>query len=75
MRPRWVFSVDVEDLVPMRHEPIGNNHAMAAEVHALGTHVGSARRVRNLKQFIGGTLELGRQSVVGVVAKAGVADS
>jgi hypothetical protein len=34
--------VYVQHLMPVRNEPIGNQHAMAAEVHALRTHVRDA---------------------------------
>jgi len=38
----WTRSVNVHHLVPMRDQPVRNQHAVAAEVYALGAHVGCA---------------------------------
>src|SRR5271170_2902848 len=34
--------VDVQNFMSARHQPVRNQHAVAAEVYPLGTHVGGA---------------------------------
>src|SRR5208282_4797442 len=65
--------VDVKNFVPMRHQPIRDDHTMTAEIHTLGAHIRGARDPGDLEQFGGSLLELGRQRVVGIIAKAGIA--
>ena len=72
----WAYRalrVDVKNFVAMRHQPIRDDHAMTAEIHALGAHIRGARDAGDLEQFGGSLLELGRQRVVGIVAEAGIA--
>jgi preprotein translocase subunit Sss1 len=39
----------VKNFVSMSNKPVRDDHAMAAEVNALGAHVGGARVVRDLE--------------------------
>src|ERR1700677_605946 len=74
VRARGAFRVNVKNFVPVPHKPVRDNHAMAAEVDALGTHIRGARGVRSLQQFGYGLFELRRQRVVGIVAEARIAE-
>src|SRR5208282_1054994 len=67
------LSVDVKNFVPMRHQPIRDDQAMTAEIHTLGAHIRGARFPGDLEQFGGSLLELGCQRVVGIIAKASIA--
>src|SRR5258706_15803344 len=51
VRPRRSFGVDMEHFVPMRHQPVRNNHSVTAEIDALRAHVGRARASCNLQQL------------------------
>ena len=51
VRTRWTLRVDVQNFMAERHEPIGNDHAMAAKIHALGAHISDARGARKVGQF------------------------
>src|SRR5277367_3869585 len=73
MRSRRAFRIDMSNFMAVGRKPIRDDHPMAAEVNALGTHVGSGRRVCHLDEFGSGALELRGQRVVRVVAKACVA--
>src|SRR5579885_654756 len=46
MRFRRLLIVNVQHIVSVCHEPIGNQHAMTAEVHTLGAHEGRMRFFR-----------------------------
>ena len=51
-------SVDVHHFMPVRQQPVRNQHAMAAEVYALGTHIGNALAFGDCNQFSDRLLEL-----------------
>jgi len=58
----------------VRDQPVGDQHAMAAKVYALGTHVGSARTLGQRNQLGHCLLELRRKHVIRIVPKAGIAE-
>ena len=45
------FRVDVQYFVAVGDQPVGDDHAMAAEVNAFGAHVGGARLLGDLQQL------------------------
>ena len=59
----------------MRDQPVRDQHAVAAEVEALGTHVGGRRFFRERDQLRHRKFELRREHVVGVVPETIVPQS
>src|ERR1700674_3343132 len=66
-------SIDMKDFVPVGYKPIGNQHAMAAKIHAFGAHVSSARLRGQFDQFGDAAMEILREHVVGIIAEAVIA--
>src|ERR1700730_9346306 len=56
--------------MPMRDQPVGDHHAMALKVDALGAHVSSPRVLGNLDQLSGCAFELRCEHVIGVISEA-----
>jgi len=73
MRLGWTRVIDVQHFMPVRDQPIRNQHTMAAEVNAFSAHICRARMLSHCDQVSDRMLELGSQHVVGVVAEAGAA--
>src|SRR5208282_374793 len=69
----WPGSVDMENVVSVGHEPVGNQHAMTAKINALGAHVSGARLLSQFNQFGNATLEVWREHVIRIVAEAVIA--
>src|ERR1700687_2368029 len=42
VRARGAFSVDMKNFVAMSHQPVRDDHAMAAKINALGAHIHGA---------------------------------
>lgn len=61
--------VDVKNFVPVRGQPIGNQHAMTTRVVAFGAHARCERVLRERDEFRHRLPELPCEHVVGVVAK------
>src|SRR4030095_16510890 len=53
VRPGRRRAVDVQHGVAVGNQPVGQEHAMAVKPHALGAHVGSARRFAKAEQLRG----------------------
>jgi hypothetical protein len=56
-------------------EPIRDQHAVALKVDSLSAHASGARMLGKRSQLANRAPELGREHVVGVIAKAGIAHS
>lgn len=69
----WFGFVDMQDLMAMGYQPIRNQHAMTVEIKPLGAHVGSAIVLGQFDKLGRTALELRSEHMVGVVAKALVA--
>jgi hypothetical protein len=75
MGAHWTGRVDVQDLVSVSHQVVGNEHAVTLEVNSLGAHVGSTRAFSQCHQLCGCSLEFRRQHVVCIVSEAVVSQS
>jgi hypothetical protein len=73
MRLRWSSAVDMPYFVSTRYQPVGNQHAMTLEIQSLGAHICGARPIRERNQFLCRALKVGGEHIVGIVAKALVA--
>src|SRR5206468_13026939 len=58
MRLGWTRVIDMQHLMPVRGQPIRNQHTMAAEVNAFSAHIGGARMLSHCDQVSDCTLEL-----------------
>src|SRR5207244_12930 len=67
--------VDVQHLVAVGYQVVGDQQAVTAEIDSFGAHVSSTRVFGELDQFSRGVLELAGQRVVGVIAKAEAAQA
>src|SRR3984893_9150934 len=56
--------------MPMRDQPVGDHHAMALKVDALGAHVSSPRVLGNVAQLRGCALDLLSQHGSGAISEA-----
>jgi len=65
--------IDVQDLMSVRNEPVGDEHPVAAEVNMFGTHVGRGRCFRQPDNFCDRILKLSREHVVRVIPKTVIA--
>ena len=74
MRFQRAGSVNMHHLVSVRDQPVRNQHAMAVEVYALGAHVRGTGSLGHRDQIGHRLLELRGQRVIGVVAKARIAE-
>src|SRR5271166_6694229 len=75
MRFYRACAVNMQHLMTVRHQPVGNQHAMAAKVYALSAHIRGARTLGQRYQFRHRTLKFPGQHVVSVVAEAVIAQS
>src|ERR1700690_1536750 len=69
----WPGSINMENLVSVSHQPVGNQHAMAVKIISLGAHVSGARLLGQFDQFGNAATEFLCEHVIRVIAKAVVA--
>jgi hypothetical protein len=67
-------AVNVENVVSVRDQPIGNDHAMTIEIELFSAHIRGSRLFGELEEFGNCPLEIFRQRVIGIVAKAVATD-
>src|SRR5580658_735065 len=65
--------VNVQHFMPARHQPVGDQHTVAAEVYALGTHISGAGALCQRNHFGDRVFEFRGQHVVRVIAEACIA--
>ena len=73
MRPHRARAINVQNFMSASDQPIGDQHAVAAEVHVFGAHVRSGGLFGERNHFGDGLLELRREHVVGIVSETVIA--